>query len=129
MGVLGVTGTFGKANSPTHPKRVRGPQQHDLVIWTDGFVLFPFVKGGSGVLVSSSLCGADVTFSFSEGSTYSSFSAKVCVSLQALRWSRQHQQVCNFSSFRLLFCSQHTAFFLLQYQATMGPWTLISSWK
>ena len=31
-----------------------------------------------------------------------SFSAEACAILQALRWSRQHQQVCHFSSLLLL---------------------------
>ena len=44
---------------------------HDLVLWTDGSVPFPFIKGGCGVL-------------------------------NALCWSRQHQQVCHFSSLILL---------------------------
>ena len=30
---------------------------HDLVLWTDGSVPFPFGKGGSGVLANCSLCG------------------------------------------------------------------------
>ena len=30
---------------------------HDLVLWTDGFVPFPFGMGGSGVLANCSLCG------------------------------------------------------------------------
>ena len=37
---------------------------HDLVIWTDGSVPFPFDKGGSGVLANCSLCGTEVTLFF-----------------------------------------------------------------
>ena len=75
---------------------------HDLVLWTDGSVLFPFGKGGSGVLANCSLCGTEATLSFSAGPVCSSFSTEACAILHALCWSRQHQQVCHFSS--LLFC-------------------------
>ena len=77
----------------------------------------------------------------------SSISAKTCTILHALCWSRQHQQVCHFSSFLLLSDSRsvfatlfspssfllpqslsETVSSLLQfYQATMGPRTLVSS--
>ena len=49
---------------------------HDLVLWTDGFVPFPFGKGGSGVLANCSLCGTEATLSFSAGPVRSSFSLK-----------------------------------------------------
>ena len=75
---------------------------HDLVLWTDGSVSFPFGKGGSGVLVNCSLCGTEATLSFSAGPICSSFSAEACAVLHALCWSRQHQQVCHFSSLLLL---------------------------
>ena len=71
---------------------------HDLVLWTDGFVPFPFGKGGSGVLANCSLCGTEATFSFSAGPVCSSFSAEACAILHALCWSQQHQQVCHFFS-------------------------------
>ena len=80
---------------------------HDLVLWTDGS--FPFGKGGSGVLANCSLCGTEATLSFSAGPVCSSFSAEACAILHALCWSRQHQQVCDFSSVLLLsdsFCSR-----------------------
>ena len=35
---------------------------HDLVLWTDGSVPFPFGKGGSGVLANCSLCGHSFLF-------------------------------------------------------------------
>ena len=73
---------------------------HDLVVWTDGSV--PFGKGGSGVLANCSLCGTEATLSFSAGPVCSSFSAETCAILHALCWSRQHQQVCHFSSLFLL---------------------------
>ena len=71
---------------------------HDLVPWTDGSVPFPFGKGGSGVLANCSLCGTEATLSFSAGPVCSSFSTEACAILHALCWSRQHQQVCHFSS-------------------------------
>ena len=76
---------------------------HDLVLWTGGSVPFPFGKGGSGILSNYSFCGTEVTLSFSAGPVCSSFSAEACAILHALCWSRQHQQVCHFSS--LLFLS------------------------
>ena len=113
---------------------------HDLVVWTDGSVPFAFGKGGSGVLANCSLCGTEVTLSFSAGSLCSSYSAEACAILHALCWSRQHEQVCHFSSFLLLSDSRSvlssifplisnsvtdlagTVFsLLLFYQATMGP--------
>ena len=75
---------------------------HDLILWTDGSVPFPFGKGGSGVLANCSLCGTEATLSFSAGPVCSSFSAETCAILHALCWSRQHQQVCHFSSLVLL---------------------------
>ena len=74
---------------------------HDLVLWTDGSVPFPFGKGGSGVLANCSLPGTEATLSFSAGPVWSSFSAEACAILHALRWSRQHQQVCQISSLLL----------------------------
>ena len=61
---------------------------HDLVLWTDGSVPFPFGKGGSGVLANCSLCGTEATLSFSAGPVCSSFSAEACAILHALCWSR-----------------------------------------
>ena len=49
---------------------------HDLVLWTDGSVPFPFGKGGSGVLANCSLCGTEATLSFSAGPVCFSFSAE-----------------------------------------------------
>ena len=71
---------------------------HDLVLWTDGSVPFRFDKGGSGILANCSLCGTEATLSFSTGPVCSSFCAEACAILHALCWSRQHQQVCHFSS-------------------------------
>ena len=36
----------------------------DLVIWIDDFVLFPFGKGGSGILANCLLCGTEAIFYF-----------------------------------------------------------------
>ena len=60
------------------------PPPHVLVLWTDGFIPFPFDKGGSGVLANCSLCGTEATLSFSAGSVCSSFSAEACAILHAL---------------------------------------------
>ena len=119
---------------------------HDLVLWTDGSVPFPFGKGGSGVLANCSLCGTEATLSFSAGPVYSSFSAEACAILHAICWSRQHHKVCHFSSLLLLSDSRSvlSSIFplipnsvtdlagtvlslLLFYQATMGPRTFIST--
>ena len=62
-----------------------------MILWTEGFVPFPLGKGGS-------VCGIEATFSFSAGPVCLSFSAEACAILHALCWSRQHQQVCHFSS-------------------------------
>ena len=70
--------------------------------WTDGSVRFLFGKGGSGGLANCPLCGTETTLSFSAGPVCSSFSAEACAILHALCWSRQHQQVCHFSSLLLL---------------------------
>ena len=75
---------------------------HDLVLWTDGSVPFPFGKGGSGVLANCSLCGTEATLSFSAGPVCSSFSSEACTILHALCWSRQHHKVCHLSSLLLL---------------------------
>ena len=75
---------------------------YNLALWTDGSVPFRFGKGGSGILTNCSLCGTEATLSFSAGPKCSSFSAEACAILHALCWSRQHQQVCHFSSLLLL---------------------------
>ena len=83
----------------SHPPYSLPP--HDLVLWTDGSVPFPFGKGGSGVLAICSLCGTDATLFFSAGPVRSSFSTKACTIVHALCCSRQNQQVCHFSSLLL----------------------------
>ena len=80
-----------------------------LAVWTDGLLLFPFGKGCSVVHANYSFCGTETTLSFSAGPVCSSFSTEICALLQALHWSRKHQQVCQFSSpfIRLSFCLRH----------------------
>ena len=80
------------------------------MIWYSGHTAVPFSfdMDGSGVLANCSLCGTEATLSFSAGPVCSSFSAEACAILQALFWSRQHQQVCHFSSF-LLLSNSHSA--------------------
>ena len=63
---------------------LHSPLPHDLVLWTDGSVPFPFGKGSSGVLANCSLCGTEATLSFSAGPVCSSFSAEACAILHAL---------------------------------------------
>ena len=75
---------------------------HDLILWTDGSVPFPFGKGGSGVLAICFLFGTAATLSFSAGPVCSSLSAEACTILHALCWSQQHHKVCHFSSLLLL---------------------------
>ena len=87
---------------------------HDLVLWTDGSVAFPFGKGGFGVLCNCSLCGTETTRSFSASPVCSSLSTEACAILHALCWSWQHQQVCSFSSVFLSdFRSVFSSIFLL----------------
>ena len=72
------------------------------MVWTDGFVLFPFGIGGSGILANCSLCGTEATLSFFAGPVCLSFSAEACAILHVLCWSRQHHKVCHFSFLLLL---------------------------
>ena len=68
------------------------------MLWTDGLVPFHFSKGGSCILVNCSLCATEAILSFSAGPVCSSFSAETWAILRALCWSRQHRQLCHFSS-------------------------------
>ena len=78
------------------------PSPHDVVLWNDGCIPFPFGKGAYGVFANCSLCGIETILSFSAGPACSSFSAEACAILQALCWSRQNPQVCHLSSLLLL---------------------------
>ena len=75
-----------------------------LMIWCfelTALFLFLLVRAAPA-FSNCSLCGTETTLSFSAGPVCSSFSAEACTILHALCWSRQHQQVCHFSSFLLL---------------------------
>ena len=76
---------------------------HNLLILTDGSVLFCFEKGCLGVRANCSICGFEATASYSAVSL--SFSAEAYAILQTLCWSRQHEQVSHFYSFFLLLLS------------------------
>ena len=80
-----------------------------LPIWIYGSVSFPFGKCDSGILANCSLCGAASILS-SADPVFLSLSAKACAILQALGWSRQHQQVYYFS-FRISLCPRLTVIF------------------
>ena len=49
---------------------------HDLMIFTDGFIPFPFGKRNSGILADCSFCGTEATLSFLAGLVCSSFPLK-----------------------------------------------------
>ena len=72
---------------------------HDLVLWTDGSVPFPYGKSSSRVLATSFLCGTEATLSFSAGPVCSSFSAEACAILHALCWSRSTNKSATFLLF------------------------------
>ena len=79
-----------------------------LMIWYSGqTALFLFLWQGR-LRRSCQLLSLwhEATLSFSAGPVCSSFSAEACAILHALCWSRQHQQVCHFSSLLLLFDSR-----------------------
>ena len=96
---------------------------HNLMIWINDSIPFPFGKKVSGVLANCSLCAAEAILSFSAGPAYSSFSAEVCAILHALLWSRQHQRVCHFS-LRFLLCPWH----IWQKLASFSSFTLRLQW-
>ena len=72
-----------------------------LMIWYSGqTALFLFLLARAApAYLPTALCGTEATLFFSAGPVCSSFSAGGCAILHALWWSRQHQQVCRFSSF------------------------------
>ena len=102
---------------------------HDLVLWTDGSVPFPFGKSGSGILANCSLWGTEATLSFSAGPVCSSFSAEACTILHALCWCQQHQQVCHFSSLLLLSDSRSVLITLSSPPSFLSPQTLLQIWQ
>ena len=117
-----------------------------LMIWCFGqtaLFLFLLARAAPAYLPTALSVALRPLFPFRQAQ--SRFSAEACTILHALRWSRQHQQVCHFFSLLLLFdsCSvlssifplisnsvadlAGTVFCLLFCQATMGPRTLVSS--
>ena len=101
---------------------------HDVILWTDVSVPFPFGKGSSGVLANCSLCGTEATLSFSAGPVFSSFSAEPCAIQHAFCWSRQHQQACHFSSL-LLSDSRSVLTSLSSPSSFLLPQTLWQIWQ
>ena len=99
------------------------------MLWTDGSVRFPFGKDGSGVLAICSLCGTEATLSFSAGPVCSSFTAEACAIVHALCWSRQHQQVCHFSSLLLLSDSRSVLVTLFSPPSFLLSQTLWQIWQ
>ena len=102
---------------------------HNLVLWTDGSVPFPFGKAGSGVLANCSLCGTEATLSFSTGPVCSSFSAEASAILHALCWARQHHKVCHFSCLLLLSDSRSVLITLSSPPSFLLSQTLWQTWQ
>ena len=118
-----------------------------LMIWYFGqTALFLSAKAAPVYLPTASYVALRPLFPFRQAPVCSSFSAEACAILHALCWSRQHQQVCHFSSLLLsdsrsvlssifLLISNSvadlagTVISLLFYQATMGPRILIFTGK
>ena len=75
-----------------------------LMIWCFGqtaLFLFLLAKVTPAYLPTALSVALRPLFPFSAGPVCSSFSAEACAILHALCWSRQHQQVCHFSSLLL----------------------------
>ena len=118
---------------------------HDLVIWANKSVPIPLAKTSLAYLLTAHFVTLRPPFPFRHAQFVEVFWLKpVCTILQALRWSRQHQQVCHFFSLPLPFDSRsvlssvfpftsnsladlaETVFsLLLYYQAAMGARTFI----
>ena len=75
-----------------------------LMIWCLGkTALFLFLLARAApAFLPTAFSMAEATLSFSAGPVCSSISAETCAILHAVCWSRQHQQVCHFSSLLLL---------------------------
>ena len=71
-----------------------------LMIWCFGQTALFLLERAAPAFLPTALSVA--TLSFSAGPVCPSFSAEACDILHALCWSRQHQQVCHFSSLLLL---------------------------
>ena len=88
---------------------------HDLVLWTDGSVPFPFGKSGSGVLANCSLYGIEATLSFSAGPVC--FFAEACAiphALCCLRNTNKSAIFLLFSYYLTLVLSSPLSFLLSQ---------------
>ena len=95
---------------------------HDFVIQTDGYIPSRFSKKYHGILANCSMCDAEASFFFSAGLMCSCYFPQACAILQALYWSRQHQQFRRLSSIRLSLCSCYNflpsilpSFYILSY--------------
>ena len=75
-----------------------------LMIWRSGqtILFLSFLAKTALAYLPIALSVALSHIFFSTGPVCSSFSAEACAILQALCWSRQHQEVCHFSSLLLL---------------------------
>ena len=119
---------------------------HDLVLWTDGSVPFPFGKGGSGVLANCSFCGIKIIFFPFQQAQYVQVSllkpAPFCTlfaglgstnkSPTSLLQSDFHSvlfPIFPFILIRLADLAEAVFSLLLYYQATMGHRTLVSPRK
>ena len=71
----------------------------------------------------------EATLFFSAGPVCPSFSAQACAILQALCWSRQHQQACHFSSLFLLSDSRSDLTTLSSSPSFLLPQTLCQIWQ
>ena len=95
-----------------------------LMMWYSGqtaLFLFLLAKADPAFLPTAL---SVATLSFSAGPVCSSFLAEACAILHALCWSRQHQQVCHFSSLLLLSDSRHP---VLLPQSLWQIWQELSS--
>ena len=117
---------------------------HDLLLWTDGSVPFPFGKGGSGVFANCSRCGTEATLYLWKAQNAQVFwlkPAPFCTLFAGLGSTNKSVISLLLSDFS--FCPRHPVlssifplisnslagivfYVLLFYQATMGPRTLVS---
>ena len=96
-------------SDPPHPRQgtalahLDSLPPHDLVLWTDGSVPFPFGKGGSGVLANCSLCGTEATLSFSAGPVFPLKPAPFCTLFAGLGNTRKSAIFLLLSDSRFVF--------------------------
>ena len=97
---------------------------HNLVIWTDGSVSFPFAKKRSVVLANCSLCGAEATLNFSATSVCPSFlSAEACAAASSSLVLAIPASLPFFFPQALALSSPHCSpfFFYRKHSSTMVP--------